>query len=238
MSTARRCGTSDAVSHPDDRCRSVRRLVVDRVPGPDQLRGADANERRGAGEFLVSNTPRHLWRLERWHELFPDAQLWAPRSTPVTLRHSMLPPTGTLQDRPIAAWAEDLDQVVIRGSRFIEEVCFLHKRSRTLIVGDLIQVHDLRLGQFFANALKRAVGVAAPDGGTSADIRASFWNRKALRASVQRLLDWSLTTWCSPTAHACPKAPDHSSRRHSPGRAPSTRGTPQLSPDPPKPSAS
>jgi hypothetical protein len=28
------------------------------------------------------------------------------------------------------------------------------------------------------------------DGGTSVDIRAAFWNRRALRASVGRVLDW------------------------------------------------
>jgi hypothetical protein len=38
--------------------------------------------------------------------------------------------------------------------------------------------------------IKRVGGVAGPVGGTSVDIRASFWDRDALRASIQRLLDW------------------------------------------------
>lgn len=44
-------------------------------------------------------------------------------------------------------------------------------------------------GRLCANALKRAGGVAAPDGGTALDIKATFWDRKALRASVAELLD-------------------------------------------------
>jgi hypothetical protein len=91
----------------------------------------------------------------------------------------------------VAAWSEDLDQVAIKGSRFVEEVWFLHKPSRTLIVGDLIQVHKLQPGRMFSNAVKRVSGVAEPDGGTSIDIRASFWDRTALRSSVEKLLEWN-----------------------------------------------
>lgn len=143
----------------------------------------------GPVRHLVANTPRHVWRLEPWHDLFSDAELWAPRPTLATLKRRTLPLAGTLTGRPMTAWAEDLDQVAIKGSRFIEEVFFLHQESRTLIVGDLIQVHELHPGKLFANALKRAGGVAAPDGGTALDIKATFWDRKALRASVEELLE-------------------------------------------------
>jgi hypothetical protein len=144
----------------------------------------------GPVRHLVANTPRHVWRLELWHELFPDADLWAARTTPATLRHGPLPLVRTLGRQAPDLWAEDLDQVPIEGSRLIEEVCFLHKPSRTLIVGDLIQVHPLLAGSPVLNALKRAGGVAAPAGGTARDIRMSFWDRGALRASVERLLEW------------------------------------------------
>jgi len=32
----------------------------------------------GPVRYLVAATPRHLWRLEEWHTLFPDAELWGP----------------------------------------------------------------------------------------------------------------------------------------------------------------
>jgi hypothetical protein len=144
----------------------------------------------GPIRYLVANTPRHVWRLDQWHELFPEAELWAARSTPATLKHSKLPLTGTLSDQPVTGWATDLDQEAVAGSRFIEEVCFLHKPSRTLIVGDLIQVHELQPRKAFSNAIKRAGGVAGPAGGTSVDIKLSYWDRQALRASVERLLSW------------------------------------------------
>jgi hypothetical protein len=144
----------------------------------------------GPVRYLVANTPRHVWRLDHWHELFPEAELWAVRATPATLKRSKLPLKGTLSSQPVSEWATDLDQEAIAGSRFIEEVCFLHKPSRTLIVGDLIQVHELQPGKAFSNTIKRAAGVAGPAGGTSVDIRASFWDRQALQASMERLLAW------------------------------------------------
>ena len=30
----------------------------------------------GPVRYLVAATPRHVWRLEQWHSLFPEAQLW------------------------------------------------------------------------------------------------------------------------------------------------------------------
>lgn len=156
------------------------------VPLPyDQLRELTEV---GPVAHLVSNTPRHQWRLDAWHSLFPSADLWAARSTLATLKRSRLP-VATLGDTPPAAWAAAFDQIPIKGSRIIEEVWFRHRPSGTLIVGDLIQVHELRPGSPFGNALKRYGGVAAPEGGTAIDIKASFWDRSALRASVEHVLD-------------------------------------------------
>lgn len=50
----------------------------------------------GPVRYLVAATPRHVWRLEMWHTLFPEAELWAPRSTPFTLKKEYLPLTGIL----------------------------------------------------------------------------------------------------------------------------------------------
>ncbi|MEN5072517.1 DUF4336 domain-containing protein [Isoptericola cucumis] len=147
----------------------------------------------GPVRHLVSNTPRHVWRLDAWHELFPDAELWSVRHTPATLRRSTLPLSGVLGAEPPAAWAADLDQAPLLGSRLLEEVCFFHRRSRTLVLGDVVQVHQQLPGRAFSNAVKRWGGVAAPDGGTSVDIRLSFRDRGALRASVRRVLDWDFS---------------------------------------------
>ncbi len=144
----------------------------------------------GPVRYLVAVTPRHVWRLEMWHTLFPEAELWAPRSTPFTLKKGYLPLTGILGDGPPQCWADDLDQLVFKGNPLIEEVLFFQRESRTVILDDLIQIHPIVKGKPFRNALFKLAGVASPDGGVPHDIRMTFLNRKLARRSLERLLSW------------------------------------------------
>jgi len=144
----------------------------------------------GPVRYLVAATPRHVWRLEAWHTLFPEAQLWAARTTPFTLNKRHLPLTGILGDVPPKGWAEDLDQLAFKGNPLIEEVLFFHKQSRTVILDDLIQIHPMLKGKPFRNALFQMEGVASPHGGVGLDIRLSFINRNLARRSLDMLLSW------------------------------------------------
>ncbi|HMT87961.1 MAG TPA: DUF4336 domain-containing protein [Arachnia sp.] len=144
----------------------------------------------GPVRYALASTPRHVWRLGPWHTLFPEAELWACRRTVATLKPDALLPLRTLTGEAEPSWAADFDQVAVKGSFAIEEICYLHKPSGTLIVGDLIEVLSPRPGKRLHNVLLRFGGQAAPDGGTARDIRASFLNRAALRASLERVLDW------------------------------------------------
>lgn len=144
----------------------------------------------GPVRYLVAATPRHVWRLAAWHTLFPDAQLWVPRSTPFTLKKGPLPLTGMLKDAPPGAWSRDFDQLAFQGNPLIEEVLFFHKASRTVILGDLIQEHPSMKGKPLRNALFRLGGVASPPGGVGLDFRLSFTNRKLARRSLDKLLSW------------------------------------------------
>jgi hypothetical protein len=143
---------------------------------------------RGIGpvKYLVAPTSLHTWRLERWHDIFPGAQLWGPpklsrdsnRAAFANLVGDSLPP----------AWADDLDQVVFKGNAFAEEAEFLHKRSRTLIMTDFVQNYRKRKGDFVGNTLKCFGGVL--DGGVPLDIRLSFTNKKLARECLKTLLSW------------------------------------------------
>lgn len=144
----------------------------------------------GVVRYLVAATPRHVWRLTAWHTLFPEAQLWATRPTPFTLRKGILPLTGALSDEAPQAWASELDQLAFKGNPLIEEVVFFHKASRTVILDDLIQIHPAEKGKPFRNGLFRLEGVAAPYGGVPLDIRLTFTNRRLARRSLEKLLSW------------------------------------------------
>ena len=142
----------------------------------------------GPVRYLVAPTKLHVWRLESWHTLFPDAELWAPPQIPNQFKH--LPFAGVLGDAPPPSWADDLNQLIFRGNLFIDEVYFLHNESRTLILADFIQNHRSAEGRPFLNALLKFTGVAYPHGGVPCDIRLSFTNRDLARRSLEKLLSW------------------------------------------------
>ncbi len=50
-------------------------------PVPAQFETLKSIAELGPVTFLLAGTPRHVWRLEGWHTLFPEAQLWATRHT-------------------------------------------------------------------------------------------------------------------------------------------------------------
>lgn len=144
----------------------------------------------GPVRYILAATPRHVWRLEAWHTLFPEAQLWISRITSFTLKKGPLPYAGILSDTPPKEWMEDLEQLVFKGSPFIEEVLFFHKESHTLIMDDLIQNHRERKGQPLSNALLKLLGVTYPSGGVARDMRLAFTNRSMARLSLNKLLSW------------------------------------------------
>jgi hypothetical protein len=144
----------------------------------------------GPVRYLVAATPRHVWRLAEWHAQFPEAELWAAKPSPFTLKKGSLEFTGILTDTTPRAWAEDFDQVPFRGNPLIEEVIFLHKRSRTVILDDLIQNRLPVKGKPLRNTLFKLVGVLYPGGGVPLDGRLSFIHRDLARRSLQKLLSW------------------------------------------------
>ena len=145
---------------------------------------------KGPVRYLVAGTPRHVWRLSEWHKLFPEAELWGPKPSPMTLNKERLPFTGILGDTPPAGWAADLDQLPFKGNPLIEEVVFLHKPSGTAILDDLIQNVPPLEGSPIRNAVFRVAGVAYPNGGVPLDGRLSFVHHAVARRSLEKLLSW------------------------------------------------
>jgi hypothetical protein len=155
--------------------------------GSDTLKRVTA---LGPIRYLVAATPRHVWRLAEWHSQFPEAQLWAAKPSPLTLKKGSLKFAGVLTDETPQIWAEDLEQIPFKGNPLIEEVIFLHRKSRTVILDDLIQNHPPLKGHPLRNALLGIAGVAYPHGGVPLDIRLSFIHRDLARQSLEKLLSW------------------------------------------------
>lgn len=134
---------------------------------------------------LLAPTPRHHWRLEPWHELFPDAALWSCRLGPATLGRRTLP-ARRLSDQPPAAWAGEIDQARYPGYGF-EEITFCHRRSGTLLIEDLLQLHQPNPSAL-VNALVRVGGIGV-NGGVPRDMRA-LTRRPLALGWANRILSW------------------------------------------------
>ena len=158
------------------------------INSPVAVSGETLNqiETIGPVRYLVAPTTLHVWRLEQWHKRFPDAQLWGPPK--VSRGSSPIAFTGLLQNVAPAGWAGDLEQLVFKGNLFIEEVEFLHKKSRTLILTDFLQNYCGEEGDLAGNIVKKIAGVL--NGGVPLDVRLSFTDRKLGREVLATLLSW------------------------------------------------
>lgn len=139
----------------------------------------------GCVRYLVAPTPLHLWRLEDARSRFAQAETWGP---PFLRAKRSVAFDNVLGVDPPAVWSHDIDQVIFAGNIFVTEVEFLHKKSRTLIVADVLQNYRYPAGRVFANFLLRAAGVL--DGGVPLDMRLSFTDRERARRSLKQLLAW------------------------------------------------
>ena len=142
----------------------------------------------GPVRYLVAPTKLHIWRLEEWHALFPEAELWLPPHNPK--KSKGLPFSGILDGTQPRTWMGDLDQLVFNGNLFLQEVFFLHKPSHTLMVADFVMNLPIKTGKPMLNAVWKIEGVAYPNGGVPLEARLSFTDRKLARQCLEKLFSW------------------------------------------------
>jgi hypothetical protein len=97
-----------------------------------------------------------------------------------------------LGDSAPAIWADQFDQVLVRGSRWIREVAFFHRRTRTLILVDLIEKFtdatphvDWKL-KLWWKLVFHMWNAAKP----APEYQLGWSDKKAARASLRRILQW------------------------------------------------
>ena len=78
------------------------------------------------------------------------------------------------------------------GSFALTEVVFFHRGSPTALFADLIQNFPRDWFKGWRGFLARHGGIVAPNPGAPSDWRASFLNRRAARASLDKILAWPI----------------------------------------------
>lgn len=97
-----------------------------------RLEIASVGEVRG---IIAPSTVHHLFFASA-QRAFPNARTYAIEG--LETKRADLHFDELLGDQPPAAWAGQMDQVVI-GNRVMREVVFLHRSSRTMIAVDLVE---------------------------------------------------------------------------------------------------
>ncbi|MEJ2515677.1 MAG: DUF4336 domain-containing protein [Gammaproteobacteria bacterium] len=142
----------------------------------------------GPVRYIVSPNKIHHLFLAEWTRQWPDARLYAPPG--LARKKPDLHFSAELGDEPDSAWEKDIDQVIFRGSAAMEEVVFFHRKSRTAIVGDLIQRFPEAAAKGWKGYLMRFDSLVGKQGSTPREWRLSFLRRKQTRAAREKLLAW------------------------------------------------
>jgi hypothetical protein len=141
----------------------------------------------GPVRFLVAPNRFHHTYLREAREVYPEAKIFGAPGLAEKRRDIAF--EAILSDSPQPEWAHEIDQQVMRGVPLLNEVAFLHKASRTLILTDLAM--NIRGGsplwQRFGARLLGLYGKLAPP----PEVRwLMLRDRKALRSSIERIMAW------------------------------------------------
>jgi len=148
----------------------------------------------GPVAHLVSPNKIHYAYIADWKKRYPEAIAWSSPGVEERVAKQKIPVSfdEKLTDKAPQAWVGQIDQLVFKGSAYIEEVVFFHKDSQTLILTDLIENFET---EHFASPLRskayKLVRVAAPDGQTPIDYRMTFiGHQKEAKDCLEQMLAW------------------------------------------------
>lgn len=114
---------------------------------------------------------------------YPAATLHGP--APLRKKRPDLALDADLTETPHPDWAGDLEAVTVQGS-LMHETVFFHAASRTLITSDLVE--NFKHAEHLPTRAWLWLGGILGRVSWHRVLRLVYWNRRAARASVERLL--------------------------------------------------
>ena len=179
-------------------CRFNARMSVVRVAGGALMlhspcdiddTTAKAISELGPVDSIVAPGNFHHLHVAKARSRFPDARTYICPG--VERRAPGLRFDAMLGSRPPEEWGDAIDQVLIRGSRFMWEVAMLHKPSKTLLLVDAIENFSDRTAgvNWPVKAWFKLLGMwnkprPAPE------YRMGWKDKAAARSSLEAILAW------------------------------------------------
>ncbi|MEM6280294.1 MAG: hypothetical protein AAF733_12505 [Verrucomicrobiota bacterium] len=162
------------------RLSSGKLVIHSTAPFPE----ADVNAIREFGEptWLLDATNFHDTLTRPGVAAFPDLPYLVPDRFPLSGKVKSQP----LEDVP-AEWEGELDVIKIDGMPSINEHVFFHRKSKTLVVADLLFNLPDSVGAFTLGFLRLISGIKQHPG-NSRMFRLAIQDRDAFESSLQKLL--------------------------------------------------
>lgn len=147
----------------------------------------------GQPRHLVSPNKIHHLYLQDWQKAYPSALLWGPQST--IKKRADLKFQPPLENTPPPQWHDEIDQAWFTGSRFLDEIVFFHRKSKTAILADMSEnFTDNFLQQHWSGRQRyvaRLWGIVEGKGYAPLELRLSFIFRASLRKARDKVLGWN-----------------------------------------------
>jgi hypothetical protein len=142
----------------------------------------------GPPRWIVGPNRIHYWWIPDWHTAFPGAEVYlAPRIREQAGARIDFDGHPLVADRGYP-WDAEIATLPV-GGRYMTEVVFFHRASRTLVLTDLIENFEPgRLGGAM-RWLVRLAGALDPDGSMPRDMRTTY-PREVLRRAVETMVGW------------------------------------------------
>lgn len=157
-------------------------------PGPiDDPLARELADLGGVRALIAPNAFHHLHLLAASRR-FPEAICFVAPGVEAKLGGRPEGEIRMLGSEPDPLWTPDLEQCPIEGAPRVNETVFFHPPSKTLIVTDLCFHFDPPPGGWTGLFLR--LGGAYGRLGVSRLMRSLLKDRAAVRASIERLLDW------------------------------------------------
>jgi len=140
----------------------------------------------GRVAYIVAPNRFHHLFVGDWQRACPDALLYVAPG--LDTKRADLAIEGVLGDEPEPGWRDDLDQILLGGFPFANEIVFFHRPSATLIATDLaFNVCDS--SPPLTRILFRLGGTYGRLSPTLLE-RLLVRDRTAFRQSLERILEW------------------------------------------------
>lgn len=148
----------------------------------------EAVKQLGKVSHIVAPSALHHIFLSEWKKEFPKAQTWA--SPELILKRKDLNFDQILKTNQKNNWIKDFEYTFFEGSKWLREAVFFHKKSKTLIITDIMQNHDPNSDNWFWRFLKRINNISAPNGGIPLDFKFTLKDKAKAKKSYKTIMKW------------------------------------------------